>query len=104
MALERAAAQYHHALRTLETAGRDETAAEVRLFRRAWQTVIDRLDNHRPAEFEGDEFFAMTMTEIDAQLVGAMIVIDIGGRDAARTALAPIGETLEKLRERTEKR
>jgi hypothetical protein len=30
-----------------------------------------------------------------------LIVIDIGSRDAARSALAPIGETLAKLRERT---
>ena len=34
-AVERAAAQYHFALRTLETAGREQTAAEVRLFREA---------------------------------------------------------------------
>jgi hypothetical protein len=36
-ALERAAAQYHFALRALETRGREETAAEVRLFRQEWQ-------------------------------------------------------------------
>jgi hypothetical protein len=38
------------------------------------------------------------MTQVDAQLVG--IMIDIGSREAARAALAPIGETLAKLRER----
>ena len=88
-AVERAELQYRVVLRTLESAGRDETAAEVRLFRETWQDVIARLDNHRPAQFEGDESYAATMTEIDAALVGVMIVIDIGSREAARAALAP---------------
>ena len=103
-AVERAAAQYHFALRTLETAGRDETAGEVRLFRQEWQALADRVDRKRPAEFEGDDFYARTVTEIDMALVAAMIVIDIGSREAAREALAPIGDTLAKLRERSERR
>lgn len=100
-ALEQAQLQYQVALRTLESSGRDQTAAEVRLFRQAWQQVIARLDSNRPAQFAGDESYAATMTQIDASVVGALIVIDIGSRDAARSALAPIGETLAKLRERT---
>jgi len=100
-ALEQAQLQYQIALRTLESSGREQTAAEVRLFRQAWQQVIARLDSNRPAQLEGDESYAATMTRIDASLVGALIVIDIGSRDAARSALAPIGETLAKLRERT---
>jgi hypothetical protein len=103
-AVERAAAQYHFALRTLETSGRDETAAEVRLFRQEWQHLADRLDHKRPAEFEGDDFYARTITEVDMALVAAMIVIDIGSREAARSALQPIGDTLIKLRERAERR
>jgi hypothetical protein len=100
-ALEQAQLQYQIALRTLESSGRDQTAAEVRLFRQVWQQVIARLDSNRPAQFEGDQSYAATMTQIDARVVGALIVIDIGSRDAARSALAPIGETLAKLRERT---
>jgi hypothetical protein len=99
-AVERAELQYRIALRTLESAGRDETAAEVRLFRETWQDVVARLDSHRPAQFDGDESYAATMTQIDAALVGVLIVIDVGSRDAARAALAPLGETLAKLRER----
>jgi hypothetical protein len=83
----------------------DEFAEAVeRLFREAWHDVITRLDNHRPAEFEGDESYAVTMTEVDAALVGVLIVIDIGTRESARAALAPIGERLAKLRERVERR
>jgi hypothetical protein len=91
-------------LRTLETAGREQTAGEVRLFRQEWQGLADRLDRARPAEFDGDDFYARTVTEVDMQLVAALIVIDIGSRDAAREALAPIGATLAELRERTERR
>jgi hypothetical protein len=101
VAIERAELQYRVALRTLESSGRDETAAEVRLFREAWQDAIARLDKNPPEQFAGDESYAATMTEIDARLVGALIVIDIGSREAARSALAPIGETLARLRERT---
>ena len=104
VAVERAELQYRIALRTLETAGRDETTAEVALFRQAWQEVIARLDNHRPAQFEGDDSYAATMMEVDTALVGAMIVIGISSREGARAALAPIGEKLAKLRDRVERR
>ena len=40
------------------------------------------------------------MLQIDMAIVGALIVIDIGSREAARAALTPIGERLAKLRER----
>ena len=100
-AVDRADAQYRIALRTLETAGREQTAAEVRMFRQTWQDIIDRYETSRPAEFEGDDFNAATFTEIDVRLVGALIVIDIGSREAAREALKPIGDTLAQLRERT---
>ena len=103
-AVERVAAQYNFALRAVETSGREQTAVEVRLLRQEWQGLIDRLEHKRPAEFDGDDFYAITITEVDALLVGALIVIDIGSRDAARAALAPIGQTLAKLRERTDRR
>ena len=99
-ALEQAQLQYQIVLRTLEKSGREQTAAEVRLFRQAWQQVINRLDKNRPEQFGTDQSYAAIMTQIDASVVGALIVIDIGSREAARSALAPIGDTLAKLRER----
>jgi len=103
-AIERTAAQYHFALRTLDTSGREQTATEVRLLRQEWQGLIARLDNRRAAGFDGDNADAATMMDIDMRLVTALIVIDIGSREAARAALAPIGETLAKLREQADKR
>jgi len=103
-AVGRAELQYRVALRTLEASGRDETAAEVRLFREALQDAIARLDEHRPPQSESDDSYAGTMLQIDMAIVGALIVIDIGSREAARAALAPIGERLAKLRGRMEPR
>jgi hypothetical protein len=99
-AVERAAAQYHIAWRTLQTAGREQTAIEVRLFRQVWQEIIDSYEADRPAELDGDDFYATTFTEVDTRLVAALIVIDIGSREAAREALRPIGDTLARLRQR----
>ena len=103
-AVERAELQYRIALRTLESSGREQTAAEVRLFREALQDAISRLDGQRPPKSESDDSYAGTMLQIDMAIVGALIVIDIGSREAAREALTPIGERLAKLRERVEQR
>ena len=42
-----------------------------------------------------------TFMQVDARIVGALIVIDIGSREAARDALAPIAETLAALSARS---
>jgi hypothetical protein len=102
-AVERAELQYRFALRTLESSGREQTAAEVRLFRDALQEAIARLDEHR-SKASTDESYAATMMQIDTAIVGALIVIDFGSRENARAALSPIGDTLNKLRERVEQR
>jgi hypothetical protein len=101
-AVERAELQYRFALRTLESSGREQTAAEVRLFREALQDAIARLDEHR-SKADADVSYAATMMQIDTAIVGALIVIDFGSRESARAALSPIGETLMKLRERVER-
>ncbi len=95
-AVEQAAARYRVAMHTLETRTREETSAEVARFRAAWQVVIDRLKSDRP----DDEEQAALLFQADSRIVGAMIVIDIGSREAARDALAPIAETLGQLRAR----
>jgi hypothetical protein len=103
-AIERVAAQYHFTLQALETSGREQTAVEVRLLRQEWQSLVERYAASHRSEFADGEPLATTFTVIDTSLVGALIVNDIGSRDAARTALKPIGETLARLRERTERR
>ena len=103
-AVERAELQYRIALRTLESSGREQTAAEVRLFRDALQQAVARLDERPLPKPDGDESYAAAMMQIDMAVIGALIVIDIGSREAARAALTPIGERLTQLRERVERR
>jgi hypothetical protein len=101
-AVAQASAQYRLAMTTLDTRGREETSAAVQRFRESWQVVIDRHAANRPADSaDGDEHAGMFM-QVDARIVGALIVIDIGSREAARDALAPIADTLARLRTRSE--
>jgi len=100
-ALERASDQYRIALRTLDTQGREETAAAVHRFRAAWQAVIDRFEKNPASLPNDDEQYAATFMQIDMRIVSALLVIDIGSREAARDALAPIAETLASLSARS---
>ena len=95
-ALEQANAQYRIALRTLETRGREETSAEVARLRAAFGAVIEQFEANRTS-FSGDSDYAGLLMQLDASMLGVMIVVDIGSRDAARDALTAIGETLAAL-------
>jgi hypothetical protein len=86
---------------TLETQGQAETAAAVHRFRKAWQEILERFGKEPPAPFAGDEQYSQMFTVIDARLVGVLLVIDMGNRDAARAGLAPIQETLSDLSARS---
>ncbi len=100
-AVAQASAQYRIAMSTLDTRGREETSAAVQRFREAWQVVIDRRGSNRPAAVADDDDYAAMFMQVDTRIVGALIVIDIGRRDAARDALAPIAETLARLSARS---
>jgi hypothetical protein len=100
-AIEHAADEYGVAVQTLETRGREETAAAVHRFRAAWQAVIDRFEKNPPSVPAEGESYAAIFMQVDMRIVSALIVVDIGSREAARDALAPIAETLARLRERS---
>jgi hypothetical protein len=96
-ALDTAASQYRLAMDTLETRGREETAAEVRRFRQSWQAIAERFGAAPPLPVtKGDDYPGLFL-QTDMSIVGALIVIDIGSREAARNALAPIADTLVAL-------
>jgi hypothetical protein len=96
-AVDAAASQYRAAMNTLEISGREQTAAEVRRFRESWQAIVDRYGAHPPVASSPEDDYAGLFMQIDARIVGALIVIDIGSREAARDALTPIGDTLSAL-------
>lgn len=94
-----ASAQYQVALKTLETRGREETAAEVHRLRAAFQAVIQQVDANRAALGLDPDYDGMLM-QLDVSMVGVMLVIDFGSREAARNALTPIGQSLAELQAR----
>ena len=96
-AVVQASAQYQAAMTTLDTRGREETSAAVQRFRSSWQIVADKLGPDRIAAFAENDQYAAIFMQVDMRVVAALIVIDIGSREAAREALAPIQETLSQL-------
>jgi hypothetical protein len=93
-ALALAGAQYQVALKTLETRGREETAAEVSRLREAFHTVMEHADR---SALRLDPDYAGTLMQLDVSIVGVLLVIDFGSREAARDAFAPIGQSLTEL-------
>jgi hypothetical protein len=98
-AFKLASAQYQVALKTLETRSREETAAEVHRLREAFQAVIQKFDANRAALGLDPDYDGMLM-QLDVSVVGVMLVIDFGSREAARDALTPIGQSLAALQAR----
>ena len=95
-AFKLASAQYQVALKTLETRGREETSAEVGRLRETFQAVIQQFDANRAA-LGLDQDYAGMLMQFDVSIVGVMLVIDFGSREAARDALTAIGESLAEL-------
>jgi hypothetical protein len=102
-AFKLASAQYQVALKTLETRSRDETAAKVYRLREAFQAVIQQFDANRTALGLDPDYDGMLM-QLDVSMVGVMLVIDFGSREAARDALTPIGQSLADLEARAVRR
>ena len=100
-AVEEATAEYRVARATLETSGQRETSAAVQRFRQVWQSLNERFVKPPPAPFANDPNYPTMFMQIDVQLVGVLLTIDMGNRDAARNGLAPIGETLARLSARS---
>jgi hypothetical protein len=98
-AFKLASAQYQVALKTLETRGREETAAEVHRLRAAFQAVIQQVDANRSALGLDPDYDGMLL-QLDVSMVGVMLVIDFGSRETARDALTPIGQSLAELEAR----
>ena len=102
-AVARAALHYQAALDRLDAQDADGTTAELVRMRAAWRSLVDRFAATRREAIvaEGDETTTI-LTDVDARIVAAMIVIGIGRPAAARDALQPIADMLLRLRVRGE--
>jgi len=90
--------QYQAALRTLDTRGRDETAAAVQRLRQSFQQLAERFASDRPSHLAGDPAWPAEFMQIDVRLVGALLVIEMGSQHVARRSLEPLADTLARLR------
>jgi len=95
-ALEDAAMQHRIALRTLETSGQQETAAAVQRFRQSWQQVVESY-GALPAGVAGDTRIPAVFVDIDLRIIGVLLTIDLGNRDAARSGLEAIAGLMAEL-------
>lgn len=100
-AVKQASEQHRIAMETLETRSQAETAAAVQRFRESWHAISDQFGKNRPAPFVGDEQYGTMFMLIDTRVIGVLLAIDLGSRDAARSGLAPIHETLADLSARS---
>jgi hypothetical protein len=100
VALARATTDYDAAMHTIDHGSREEATAAVSRLRQSCQTAAEQFRAAKPAAFAGDKTLGAAFVQVDAGLVGALLVIEMGSRDAARAALAPIAETLARLRVR----
>jgi hypothetical protein len=94
-AVERALDQYSFAMSVLETSSQEQTKAEVARLRQSWQAIAERFAR-RPEGFAGGEDYGGTFMQVDMRLITLLLVIDLGNRDAARSALAAVGDVLSQ--------
>ncbi len=89
--------QYNMALTTLETRGQVETAAEVGHLRQSWHDFVERFGARRPKTFADDASYTAALIDVDMRLIGVLLVIDLGNRDAARAGLRAVHDMIYSL-------
>jgi hypothetical protein len=101
-ALAQASERHEDAAAAVATGSQEEAKVAVHQLRQVWQDINVRFTGERPAPLVGDEAFGTMFMQIDMRLIGTLLVIDMGNRDAARNSLAPLADLLAQLRTRTE--
>jgi hypothetical protein len=99
-AVERAFDQYQFAMSVLETGSQEQTSAEVGRLRQTWQTIAERFARS-PEGFSPDGDYGSTFMQVDMGLITVVLIVELGNRDAARSALAAIGDVLATWSEKS---
>jgi hypothetical protein len=100
-AIEQVSTNCRKAIDVLEKSGPEETAEAVEQIREAWRNVVERFAARSPEMFAADENYATTMVDVDVRMVGALIIISAGRRQAAREALVSIADIVSQLADRS---
>jgi hypothetical protein len=82
----------------LRTENIDLAALEIDRMRNAWVTFTERFAGSRPDAFEGNPHYSNLFTVVNAQLVGADLMLKTGRIDAARKGLNAIRKDFYDLR------
>src|SRR5262245_15985781 len=90
----------HHrvALAYLRTGNLDFASVEVERMNAAWQEVLTRFGNARPAEITDQALFTSTLTDISTRIVAVHLVMGLGRPDVAHQSLSEARQALAHLR------
>ncbi len=94
-AVEAAEAHNRVAIGYLRTGNSDLASLEIDRLRAAWAKVAAV---KRPAVFDGNALYVMTLTEVSGRLVAADLMLNSGRPEQARQALTAISADLYTLR------
>jgi hypothetical protein len=90
----------HHrvALAYLRTGNLDLATVELERLHAAWQVVVERFGNRRPAEITDQALYTSTLTDISTRIIAVHLVMSLGRPDVAHDALSEARQALARLR------
>jgi hypothetical protein len=86
------------ALAYLRTGNLDLASVELERMQAAWQVVMDRFGNQRPAEITDQALYTTTLMDISTRLIAVNLVLGLGRPDVAHDALSEARQALARLR------
>jgi len=90
----------HHrvALAYLRTGNLDLASVELERMQAAWQVVVERFGNKRPAEITDQPLYTTTLMDISTRIIAVNLVLGLGRPDVAHDALSEARQALARLR------
>jgi hypothetical protein len=97
-AMEDVAAHNRVALGYLRTENVDLATAEIERMKDAWGAFAERFGGNRPAPFRDNKLYVTMLVDVPTRIVTAMIMVNFGRPDIARTSLQAIREEIAAMR------
>jgi hypothetical protein len=97
-AVEAAASHNRAAIGYLRTGNVDLASLEIDRMRDAWGSVVSRFGGKQPAAFKDRAQFTTVMTDVNARLVGADMMLNSGRPENAAKSLTGIRDEISSLR------
>ncbi|HEX3859454.1 MAG TPA: hypothetical protein VHV58_07600, partial [Pseudolabrys sp.] len=97
-AVEAAASHNRAAIGYLRTGNVDLASLEINRMRDTWGSVVSRFGGKQPAAFKDRAQFTTVMTDVNARLVGADMMLNSGRPENAAKSLTGIRDEISSLR------